>query len=376
MPAQRAMLLLLLAAAAAALEHGGGVQLPAASLGKRGRRGKDKGPDGDPGFDLFLFVRSYSPTFCRQERCTIRPITAFTIHGLWPEYANGGWPEFCGDHSSSSNAGSSSSGGSSLAASGSTLGSSGASAMQQQEQQSDGAAWTPTTAAGEQEQQQEDEPDTSGKGERRRKNEEGDEPSPELQPPAPSPAPAPQPEEGNEQQRCEWPSFKGPDGDFWDHEYEKHGTCARPVTGDRPAFFNATMRLHEQLDLDVALATAGILPSDSDQYVTRKVARAVEDAFGVAPLLECWHGQLLEVRLCVGLDLKLRTCPPGVVRSHRATCGKTVSLPVGSPVPAECRPYFPPWKAPNSGGQDLILVRIATGVAVMGAAAAAVLLLL
>lgn len=126
------------------------------------------------------------------------------------------------------------------------------------------------------------------------------------------------------------------------------GTCARPVTGDRAAFFNATMRLHEQLDLDVsgclvskgcraphvhlaasltntgmlrqrsaapacfylqvALATAGILPSDSDLYVTRKVARAVEDAWGVAPLLECWHGQLLEVRLCVGLDLKV--CGP------------------------------------------------------------------
>lgn len=57
--------------------------------------------------------------------------------------------------------------------------------------------------------------------------------------------------------------------------------------------------------LQVALATAGILPSDSDLYATRKVARAVEDAFGVAPLLECWHGQLLEVRLCVGLDLKV-----------------------------------------------------------------------
>ena len=73
MLAQRAVLLLLLAAAAA-LEPASSVQLPAASLGKRGRRGKDQGPDGDPGFDLFLFVRSYSPTFCRQERCTVRPM--------------------------------------------------------------------------------------------------------------------------------------------------------------------------------------------------------------------------------------------------------------------------------------------------------------
>lgn len=35
----------------------------------------------------------------------------------------------------------------------------------------------------------------------------------------------------------------------------------------------------------------------------------------------------------------------------------TTTLPLQ--VPAECRPYFPPWKAPNSGGQDLILVRCA-----------------
>lgn len=42
------------------------------------------------------------------------------------------------------------------------------------------------------------------------------------------------------------------DTGFWDHEWEKHGTCARPVTGDRPSFFNATMRLHERYDLDVS----------------------------------------------------------------------------------------------------------------------------
>lgn len=75
MPARRAaLLLLLLAAAASALEPASSVQQQAA-VSKHGRRGKDKGkPDGDPGFDLFLFVRSYSPTFCRQERCTVRPM--------------------------------------------------------------------------------------------------------------------------------------------------------------------------------------------------------------------------------------------------------------------------------------------------------------
>lgn len=40
------------------------------------------------------------------------------------------------------------------------------------------------------------------------------------------------------------------------------GTCARPVTGDRASFFNATMHLHEQLDLDVS---ADVLPRVPNQ---------------------------------------------------------------------------------------------------------------
>ena len=52
------------------------------------------------GFDLLLLVRSWSPTFCREldhkgRNCSIEPIEAFTLHGLWPEFVGGGWPEYC-----------------------------------------------------------------------------------------------------------------------------------------------------------------------------------------------------------------------------------------------------------------------------------------
>jgi len=55
------------------------------------------------GFDLLLLVRSWSPTFCLElhhegRRCSIEPVEAFTLHGLWPEFIGGGWPEYCPHH--------------------------------------------------------------------------------------------------------------------------------------------------------------------------------------------------------------------------------------------------------------------------------------
>jgi hypothetical protein len=41
------------------------------------------------------------------------------------------------------------------------------------------------------------------------------------------------------------------DAGFWEHEWSRHGTCAQPVTGNRTAFFQTVLRLHEQYDLDV-----------------------------------------------------------------------------------------------------------------------------
>ncbi|EFN54085.1 hypothetical protein CHLNCDRAFT_25350, partial [Chlorella variabilis] len=125
----------------------------------------------------------------------------------------------------------------------------------------------------------------------------------------------------SEQQKCEWPSFKGSvcpacmcrraDAGFWDHEWQRHGTCARPITGDRPSFFQAVMRLHEKYDLDVALSEAGIEPSSAQTYTSARLSRAVEDAFGVRPMVSCFKGQLLELWLCVGLDLKVGLGLPG-----------------------------------------------------------------
>lgn len=48
-------------------------------------------------FDYYLLTLSWSPTFClthaSNEQCTKG--YGFVLHGLWPQYANGGWPQDC-----------------------------------------------------------------------------------------------------------------------------------------------------------------------------------------------------------------------------------------------------------------------------------------
>lgn len=53
-------------------------------------------------FDYFVLSLSWSPTYCAGEagdrdsqQCSPGRRFAFVVHGLWPQYRNGGWPEYC-----------------------------------------------------------------------------------------------------------------------------------------------------------------------------------------------------------------------------------------------------------------------------------------
>lgn len=222
-------------------------------------------PD-DPGFDLLILVRTWPPTFCQSvmrhehKHCSVAPIDFFTIHGLWPEYSNGRWPQYCSKLS----------------------------------------AFDPSNST--------------------------------------------------QRQRCEWPSFHGTDRTFWEHEWDKHGTCAAtlPALGGQDLYFENAMALHEQLDVNSALESAGIWPSDQhESFSTDDASAVLRDAFGVEPQLACdaRSSALAEVWICIDINLQPIHCPPSV--HPESPCKTTFQMPQGcancSRVPRECERFFPPY---------------------------------
>ena len=227
----------------------------------------------DPGFDLFLLVRTWSPTFCEQlkemrEECTTAPLQEFTIHGLWPEYTTGGWPQFCDKDADKS----------SSAAVGSVI-------LGREEVDED------------------------------EKKKEGD-----------------SDDDDNGKARCEWPSFHGSTSTFWDHEWSRHGTCAAPLLGNRTEFFKTVVQLHDKYDLNHLFQSKGLWPRGNSQgsYYSVDALTIVKDAWGVYPRLACHKGSLSELWLCVDLDLNLMECPP---KAHPGEmCSTEFRLPPGQPV--------------------------------------------
>lgn len=49
-------------------------------------------------FDYYLLTLSWSPTYCLTHRDDVQCSGkgyGFVLHGLWPQYTNGGWPQSC-----------------------------------------------------------------------------------------------------------------------------------------------------------------------------------------------------------------------------------------------------------------------------------------
>ncbi|PYH87421.1 hypothetical protein BO71DRAFT_489584 [Aspergillus ellipticus CBS 707.79] len=105
-----------------------------------------------------------------------------------------------------------------------------------------------------------------------------------------------------------WPDYEGADEDetFWEHEWNKHGTCintiepscytdyyAQEEVGD---FFQQVVDLFKDLDSYTALSNAGITPSDSETYKLSDIQDALAAIHdGYTPYIECEDDALSEL---------------------------------------------------------------------------------
>lgn len=46
--------------------------------------------------------------------------------------------------------------------------------------------------------------------------------------------------------------MSGSDSSFWDHEWERHGTCSTDVLPSQEKYFNKTLELDEKYDIGVS----------------------------------------------------------------------------------------------------------------------------
>eukprot|EP00762_Andalucia_godoyi_P003111 ANDGO_01066.mRNA.1 Extracellular ribonuclease LE len=133
-----------------------------------------------------------------------------------------------------------------------------------------------------------------------------------------------------------WPSlFDGPLF-LWEHEWEKHGTCAEDLFPDELSFFTNTLNLRKRVDVLASLSIAGIVPDDHSQVKRTDIIAALEKSLLLpdnAVMLECfWDKEtstqyLSEVRLCIGKSADLPFCSYPSTMSDNTCREDTVVIP-------------------------------------------------
>ncbi|XP_057823960.1 ribonuclease 1 [Cryptomeria japonica] len=102
-----------------------------------------------------------------------------------------------------------------------------------------------------------------------------------------------------------WESLACPSSNgqqFWQHEWEKHGTCSENVLSQHD-YFAAALRLKDSVDVLGALENAGIQP-DGGQYSVSSITNALKKGTGYTAGIECntdesGNKQLYQIYLCV-----------------------------------------------------------------------------
>lgn len=104
-----------------------------------------------------------------------------------------------------------------------------------------------------------------------------------------------------------WLSDSGTPQSFWQHEWQKHGTCVEPPTTP-DAFFTEVVGLYNRVGVQSLLAKAGVTPSNSNTYSLNKLYGAFTNKVNAACAKYDGESYLENIELCFDLNLNQIDC--------------------------------------------------------------------
>lgn len=124
-----------------------------------------------------------------------------------------------------------------------------------------------------------------------------------------------------------WTNFDDPTSgsDFWSHEWDKHGTCAKtdPLTSNQHDYFAAAVKLVQRLNIGATLSAAGIGGGSSVSVAT--VTNTLSAA-GTPGMVFCYKSSQYNVpvletlQFCVDKNLNVFQCDATMLKKRDETC--------------------------------------------------------
>ncbi|XP_015108956.1 ribonuclease T2 [Diachasma alloeum] len=137
-----------------------------------------------------------------------------------------------------------------------------------------------------------------------------------------------------------WPTLakNKPSQAFWEHEWEKHGTCStmlQPVN-TQEKYFKKTMQLRDKFYVKNLLEKVNILPGQS--YPVQNIADQVSRVLGKRCVISyvCHptkhESYLAEIQICFDKSFKLTDCDGNIDYPEKCSHTRDVIYPESSPI--------------------------------------------
>merc|ERR1711907_312387 len=109
-----------------------------------------------------------------------------------------------------------------------------------------------------------------------------------------------------------WPDvLSSHEGDWlWSHEWDKHGTCAKPVLNGEHEYFAKALELYDILNPTEVFAQNGMIPSNTRTYDRDQVISVLTKSFGDTFVIGCQESgkDLFQIEFCLQKDFQGRNC--------------------------------------------------------------------